>query len=330
MLKSFVFAALSFCLFAEAAGAAEFSVRKTDDGVTVFINGNLFTKYVVKNESNKPYFWPIVGPDGVHMTRAYPMKDVAGEKQDHPHHRSMWFGHQRMAGTDTWHEARTFEERYKNKPDQLAERLKVIGATRHKQVTTAEARGDHAVLVASSDYVDSSGNLLLQDVREFTFRQDDSNAARVIDVTITLVGAGQTITLQDAKDSGFSIRVAHSICVDAKQGGKILNSLGHEDKAAWGKRASWCDFYGQVDGKPVGIAILNHPSSFRFPTPWHARSYGLFTANPFGLQSVAKESESGSVTLEKGQKIALRYRVIFHRGTPQQANIAAAFETYAK
>ena len=33
----------------------------------------------------------------------------------------------------------------------------------------------------------------------------------------------------------------------------------------------------------MGIAILNHPASFRYPTYWHVRDYGLFAANPFGL-----------------------------------------------
>ena len=37
-----------------------------------------------------------------------------------------------------------------------------------------------------------------------------------------------------------------------------------------------------VEGKTVGVAILNHPDSFRFPTTWHVRTYGLFAANPFG------------------------------------------------
>jgi flagellar basal-body rod protein FlgG len=36
-----------------------------------------------------------------------------------------------------------------------------------------------------------------------------------------------------------------------------------------------------VDGEHLGIAILNHPASYRDPTRWHVRSYGLFSANPF-------------------------------------------------
>ena len=55
-------------------------------------------------------------------------------------------------------------------------------------------------------------------------------------------------------------------------------------KPIWGKRADWVDYYGNVAGEIVGIAIFDHPKNLRHPTYWHARSYGLLAANPFGLR----------------------------------------------
>ena len=37
-----------------------------------------------------------------------------------------------------------------------------------------------------------------------------------------------------------------------------------------------------IDGEPVTVAILDHPSNVGYPTHWHARGYGLFAANPLG------------------------------------------------
>ena len=51
--------------------AAEFSIEKSDRAVTVKIDGKLFTEYVLGGEGNKPYFWPIIGPDEKAMTRAH-------------------------------------------------------------------------------------------------------------------------------------------------------------------------------------------------------------------------------------------------------------------
>ena len=96
------------------------------------------------------------------------------------------------------------------------------------------------------------------------------------------------------------MRVAETMKVDAKLGGHIVNSEGLVDLKAWGKKASWVDYQGPVDGKKVGIAILNHPSSFRYPTFWHVRTYGLFAANPFGLHDFTNaQGKDGSYALRR-------------------------------
>ena len=42
-------------------------------------------------------------------------------------------------------------------------------------------------------------------------------------------------------------------------------------------------------------------------------------------------SENGKTTdLKKGEKIALRYRVLIHKGDSQEAGIATLFEQYMK
>src|SRR5947207_14681823 len=42
-------------------------------------------------------------------------------------------------------------------------------------------------------------------------------------------------------------------------------------KATWGKQAKWGDISGQIDGKPVGVAIFDHPQNPKYPTNWHIR-----------------------------------------------------------
>src|SRR5690606_24989744 len=119
----------------------------------------------------------------------------------------------------------------------------------------------------------------------------------------------------DTKEGSFGVRVPTAMDVDRKQGGKITTSEGADDGAAWGKQASWVDYCGPVDGEVVGIAILNHPESFRYPTHWHVRTYGLFAANPFGIHDfTGAAAGAGNLELAAGESITLRYRVIFHKG----------------
>jgi hypothetical protein len=309
------------------AVAAEFSMKQEPTGDTaIYIDDQLFTRYVTSDKvSNKCYFWPIVGPGGIKMTRAYPMQNVEGEKQDHPHHRSVCFGLHSANGFNTWHEVLTFTKKGKVDPHKAAH----LGHQVHTKVSKAEASGNAATLVVESENVTPNGEVYMLQTRTVDFHVAD-NGSRVMDIEIVLKGIQDEITIHDMKDSGLTVRVAHSMCVDAKEDGRIINSNGDANGDAWGKRVSWVDFNGPVEGKTMGVAMLNHPDSFRYPTPWHVRNYGLFTANPFALKEVAGEKDSGDVDLAKGQSITLRHRIIFHAGDEKTAKIAEAWKAYTK
>jgi hypothetical protein len=320
---------LSLVLAAAPLLAAEFTIKEEADGISVMIDGKLFTKYITGDKAtNKPYFYPVIGPTGKAMTRSYPMDDVKGEAQDHPHHRSFWFGHQFINDFDTWHEELTLIERAKGDAGKLRELKKTLGASIHREVLEASADKGMAVLKVSTDYTDPAGAVAASDVRTFTFHLGP-DGSRLIDADIVFTGEGEKVVFADAKDAGLSLRVAHSMSVDAKEGGRIATSDGATDKDAWGKRADWCDFNGPVGGEKLGVAVLNHPSSFRYPTPWHVRSYGLLTANPFGLKAVAGENEEGPVTLKKGESFTIYHRIILHIGDEKDADIAGAWKRFA-
>lgn len=306
---------------------AEFSIDQEKSGdIAIHIDGQLFTRYVTTDTvTNKCYFWPVIGPGGVKMTRAYPMQDIKGEKQDHPHHRSVCFGLQNAGGFNTWHEALTFTKNGKVDPS----RMSTSGRQVHTKVIKAETSGMSATLVVECSNVNPRGEIYLRQTRKVNFHVSD-NGSRVMDIEIILKGIQDNITIHGKKDSGLTVRVAHSMCVDAGQGGRIVNSNGDANDGAWGKRCEWVDFNGPVEGKTMGVAILNHPDSFRHPTPWHVRKYGLFTANPFALKEVAGEKDRGDVQLSKGQTIMLRHRIIFHEGDEKKSGIAAAWQEYAR
>ena len=333
MKACFSLAVLALAVLASAPQAAELSVSESAKGALVKIGDQTFAEYVVTHDgTNMPYLWPIYGPTQKAMTRAYPMAMVEGEQHDHPHHRGLCFGHESIGGYDTWAERATFEEQLENKnPERVAkakERLTHLGTIQHRKFETLEAKNGTATIVALSDYLDNAGKKLLEERRTMIFSV--SGDQRIIDVDIELIASEGEIVADDRKDSGLSIRVPTSMAVDSKLGGKIINSEGDTDKDAWAKRARWCDFHGPVEGEHLGIAMLNHPASFRFPTYWHARTYGLFTANPFGLQSLNPAEANGAHTLKPGEPLKLYHRFIFHKGDEKAAQIEAAWQAYSK
>src|SRR2546430_12175820 len=49
------------------------------------------------------------------------------------------------------------------------------------------------------------------------------------------------------------------------------SSEGLEGDSVWGTRGRWTMLTGVVQGEPVTLAILDHPTNVGFPTYWHAR-----------------------------------------------------------
>ncbi|RMF95843.1 MAG: hypothetical protein D6741_11290 [Planctomycetota bacterium] len=302
--------AVAIALFGSVAVfAGEFRVEKTEHGATVTCDGKLVTNYLI-DVGHKPILWPVIGPTGKPMTRAWPMGEGPNEKHDHPHHKSLWFTHGSVGGTSFW------------------EATDTTGYVKHREFVRLEG-GEAAVIQTINDWVTPEGKKILEDER--TIRIWDDHGKRYIDFDIVLKAVGEPVKFGDTKEGSFGIRVPGTMKVDAGLGGHILNSNGQKDREAWGKRASWVDYYGPVEGETLGIAILNHPASFRYPTYWHVRTYGLFAANPFGWHNFVGSSDvDGSYTVSPAKPISLFYRVVLHKGDASAGEIAREFESYAK
>jgi hypothetical protein len=290
--------------------AAQFRLERADDGVTVFWNDQLFTRYLVRAGA-KPVLWPVIGPTGAEMTRGWPMRAATqDEKQDHVHQRSFWFTHDDVNGCGFWNEG----------PGH--------GTIVHREFLELRG-GDQAVIATRNAWTAPDGQVLLDDKRRLTFAVQPT--FRWIDFDITLTALDGPATFGDTKEGTFGLRVAGPLAVDSQHGGKIVNSHGQTDAAAWGKPAPWVDYSGTLDGKPVGIAILNHPASFRYPTYWHVRTYGLFAANPFGLrQFQGSDQVDGTYVLPPHQSLSLFYRVVLHEGSAETAHVDELFAQYSR
>ncbi len=311
MIRASLLVALLLSPF--ACQAAEFTVERTEQGAVVRVDGQLFTEYLTKS-GTRPALWPIMGPTNKPMTRAFPMKSgQAGEKQDHPWHRSLWFTHGEVNHIDFW----------VDRPDEKA------GKIVHRSFEKL-AGGEQAVIVTRNDWMSPDlKTKVLEDERTFTFGADDK--ARWIDVEVVLKATEGPVMLGDTKEGSFGVRVAGTMKVEAEPGGKIVNSRGQTNEDAWGQPAEWVDYYGPVEGERLGIAILNHPSSYGFPTHWHVRTYGLFAANPFGTKAFSGgKKASGAVTLQPGETLTLRYRVLLHQGDTEEGRVAEVFEAYSQ
>lgn len=297
---------------ADQEPAAAVKVSEVEKGVLAVASPTRqITRYTfgAKAEQLKhPYFYPIT-VSGVPVTRGHPIEDKPNEAKDHPHHVSVWFAHGDVNGKDYW------------------AKLPVA----HKRIVKMESGPVYARIVAENAWGDDL--IETQDVRLF-----DAGEETLMDWSITLTApAGKEAKLGKTKEGSFAVRVCTELTspdpgkpTQAGRGnGKMTDSDGNEGEKAIRnetaprrpKNAAWVDYAGTVGGKSVGVAMMNHPASWRHATDWHVRQYGLFAANAWMLQ--------GEHTLKPGEAVTLKYRLYFHAGNPTEAKVPAVFAGYS-
>jgi len=304
---------------ATAQPPAVVGLERGEHAVVVTLGGRPFTSYVHSGHA-KPILFPLVGPDGVPMTRSWPMVEgVAGEPHDHPHHESLWFTHGSVNGIDFW----------AHKADDQGRRPRI----EHVGIGGCTG-GPTGVLETTSRWLAADGTVVCTDSRRIEFAGDD--AARTIDVAIVVHADHGPLVFGDTKEGTLGLRVRPGLQLKDVNGslgaaGHIVNSAGERDAAVWGRPARWVDYHGPLDGREVGVAIFDHPANLRHPSHWHARDYGLFAANPFGLHDFTGAPKgAGDHTVPAGGTLALRYRIVLHRGDAAAAGIEDRWQAWAR
>jgi len=296
-----------------ATAAGRIALEERPDRVVVTVDGEPFTEYLFKQEGlRRPVLFPLHGPHGLTLTRSWPVGPKApGDPTDHPHHESFWFAHGNVNGHDFW------APRHGERIEQVA--LDHVGAGR---------------IEATSRWLAPDGSIVCTDRRVLAFAAEGDD--RIIDHTITITASHGPLVFGDTKEGTMAIRVRPELNVtQAKEGppatGHYLNDSGDRDDAAWGKPAAWVDLSGTLGDEPLGIACFDHPTNLRHPTCWHARDYGLFTANPFGLHDfTGAAKDTGRFELPAGESLTLRHRWLLHAGDAEAAQVAERYAAWAK
>lgn len=283
----------------EAPGAS-LTATESDGVVTISGPKGLITRWHARAgvANKKPCFYPLRA-HGANFLRGFPLEDVAGEAKDHPHHTGIYHAFGDVNGREYW-----------SKTD-IANRK----ASKEAGPVYARIRAENAW---GEDLTET------QDV--FVLNAGDD---ALMDWTITLTAAGGDVVLGQspkmAKEGSFAVRVRTELTRGKNNDAADMMSdaLGNKgEKAIRAAAAPWVDYTSAIEGKTLGIAVMDHPSSFRAPTNWHVRAYGLFAANPWLVR--------GENTLKKGESLTLRYRIYAHAGGPGEAKVAEVYDAYAR
>jgi hypothetical protein len=304
---------------------------KDKTAVTFAVGGQVVTRYVYAGDAPaprgtatvplaKPYFYPLVAPNGVNLTRGWPIDPAAPKgTTDHVHQKSAWFCHgdvipdgitlkthsadKHVKGVDFWSEA--------------------AGHGRIVCVKCGDPKPtpDGVSVETSNEWRTADGVVILNEDRTITLRT--SPGRHTVTVTSSLT-TPCGVTFGDTKEGSFGVRIRDDFALNAKgstgvvtsSDGTVVKAPAKDNLPVWGKLAAWNDYSGTAGGKTAGLTIRESPDN-PIKAAWHTRAYGLMAANPFaraGSGFPARKGQTDLVKLAKGATLALSYAIDLHDG----------------
>ncbi len=292
--------------------------------VDVLYNGQLFTSYIYPTDLEKPVLNPICTAKGTIITRGFPLAPRPNERVDHPHHIGAWFNFGDVNGLDFWNNS------YAIPADKKSE----YGAIRHRNIVSMQDGASQGILIVETDWVDHAQKVLLREETKFVFSAEGNR--RMIDRTTKLTAQRDTVVFTDNKEGLIALRMDRAFEEPSNQpelyldtngnptevkvmnnegvNGVYRNSEGLEKGNVWGKPTKWVSLSADKNGEKISIAIIDHKNNPGYPAHSHARGYGLFSTNNMGSQAFDKKNPLFKLTLNPGQSITFRHRIVVKTG----------------
>jgi hypothetical protein len=317
--------------------------KEQDQRVDILIGDQAFTSYIYTDtipDLKKSVLYPIYSAKGTLITRGYPLDTRPRERTDHPHHIGLWLNYGDVNGIDFWGNSNAIP----------VERADQMGTIRHRQITEIKSGTDRGSLEVTMNWINSQKQVMLKEDTRFVFSGGED--WRRIDRITTLTAMDKEMIFNDTKEGMMAIRVHRALEHPSDQAvvlsdehgnqtevalldnsgvtGHYLNSEGTEGTDVWGKRAKWVELSGIIEDEKVSVIIFDHPENVGHPTYWHARGYGLFAANPLGQETFSEGEEKLNLTLNPGQSVTFKYRILFLSGQIDPPSINAEYSKYIK
>ena len=320
------------------AGPPKVELVKGENRIDVVIGGEPFTSYLYGSDLTKPLLVPVRTPSGIEVSRRHPLTRIEGGSTDHEHHVGIFFAVDQVNGVNFW----------KN--------TSVSPQIRHMEITEMAGGTGAGKLSTVSHWMDDKRQVLLEERRTMVFLAGGHENEYAIDLSMDLTAKSPRVLFEDIEEGMFAIRVSDYLResdpkISPQQGrplpnesiagtGRYFSSNGDVTaKNVWGKRARWVALQGVRQGKVVGVAILNHPAGINYPTYWHVRNYGLFSANPLGQADFQRQQPRKyrknkimplRLTLEQGETAHFRFLVIVYEGFRTNLQIEERFRKFAE
>jgi len=259
------------------------------------------TRYYFGPTQQRPFWYPIAGPQGRTLTRMGHPHDAFS----HSHHNSVWVAHKDVGGVSFW------EDRGKN-----------VGRIVQQRVDQYVDGPQRASMLTFNHWLDPEGKPVLHERRRATVEPLDGDAWRMLIDMEWICPGKEPVTIGVTPFGPMAVRMAKSIGIN-DGGGRLLNSEGQLGEVAmFRKPARWVDYSGPVTKElRGGITLMDHPENPSHPSLFHVRSDGWMGC---------------CLTLERPLVIApekplrLRYALWVHDGVPSREVVEPQWKAFAQ
>jgi Methane oxygenase PmoA len=232
----------------------------------------------------KPCVHPLSTPRG-HVISGF-------EMSDHVWHRGLWFAIKFINGSNFWEERAPFGTQ-----------------TSHVQPICEMLSGDSARIIHQLDWTSDATGTIAHEDRQLHFHQVDGFDA--IDWT-SEIRFSADVTLDRTPFTtwggygGLSFRATR-----AWHKASLLGSDGQSSAMLAGQRLEWLIMSGLMDNgvnQQVSLAMIDHPTNPRSPSPWYAKTADVCFMNAAFLFHEPMQ-------VKREDPLRFRYRVLWRDGT---------------
>lgn len=291
---------LVICAFAiampeRAVGQERLRVITEVNVVSVCSGERVLMSYRYADVPFKGYMQQLFTPGGVNVLRDAPA--------DHLHHHALMFA-VAVDGVNFWEEQQApGRQEHRTFAGMVVDRC--VGGTFGGFAERINWVGPHGK------------GLLLQEIRAIEVRRLSELAVTLLTWTSRFeVPAGydakESVTLTGSPYFGLGMRFLQSM----DTGGKFFNSDGKTGvQETNDKQAMWCAYSADANGKPVTLAMFDHPNNERHPATWFTMD------NPFAYLSATLNLHKEPLKIVSGKPLWVRYGVALWDGQVQPEQI---------
>ena len=287
-----------------AAAAADVTLRiqHENNTVTAIRDGREVLKYRCADVPFKPYLQELLTPGGVQILRDSPF--------DHKHHHALMFA-VAVDGVDFWSEKEGCGR-------QVSRSIEGVRSSAHNGES-------QAAFTQQLDWLGPKEEKLLAERRSITLYGGTDIPATLLTwrSRLTAPAGKEAVKLGGSHYFGLGMRFVESM----DKAGRFFNSEGKEGEVVRGSErlapARWCAYTSAADGKPVTVAIFDHPGNPRRPARF-------FTMRPFAYLGATMNLWKEPFELQAGTPLDLRYGVALWDGEVEPDQVEKIYERWMK